>query len=681
MPDSPNSLIYISELGKPESIIGCGAVIEGPYIATCRHVWRDALGTANGLVTVLFPFFRSEGGATYSVDAAIKDEFEYHTPPLDFVLLGVNSLPDGLYPSLLATEEAFEVGPATVQTYSVAKSAAIVVRGDINRLLMPSGLRQISGDSFAAYWTERGSSGSPVFLENAKTTIAGFVSKSEVGSEPRHEAFIVPATTIRSCLAGKQKEAALVEIGSAPGKIDRALPGLDTANIPLPQIQQTIQQAIIAIKRKADDDLSNTGKIPELDEARRKAAKRLSEFDTDAALEIWEELLRSNVKDITPDKEEKIEILSQKAIIEALRFNYVEERKLLYEIVQIDLTLYETWAKIGEFELDHGTVEQAIVAFSSALESARLTKNERDVTACQIMLADAQLRFGNADEALRLSEEALGARRRLSEQDSADKERLRDLFVALRNAGRARAKQNGYASAAPLFEEALLLAEKISGESVGDVRSQRDLAVILGLAGDARRQNEDFIGARKAYDQSLSISQFLLDTEPANTEFRRDVLIALGNVGDMYYFEADLSKAVDCHRQSLEIARKLFAEIPGDKIRQIDVANCLNQMAMVLRATDDLKGAIANIEEGLTYRKRLSAEDPKNGELSHDVCLSLANLASAKIVADDHTVACERLSEASGLIRQLTEREPENYRFKRTLENIEYEISQASCPK
>jgi hypothetical protein len=38
------ALVHIHSLADPENFIGCGAIVEGGYIATCRHVWRKAGG-------------------------------------------------------------------------------------------------------------------------------------------------------------------------------------------------------------------------------------------------------------------------------------------------------------------------------------------------------------------------------------------------------------------------------------------------------------------------------------------------------------------------------------------------------------------------------------------------------------------------------------------------------------
>jgi len=41
-----NGLVYIYGIKPTKRFVGCGALIEGGLIATCRHVWREATKAA-----------------------------------------------------------------------------------------------------------------------------------------------------------------------------------------------------------------------------------------------------------------------------------------------------------------------------------------------------------------------------------------------------------------------------------------------------------------------------------------------------------------------------------------------------------------------------------------------------------------------------------------------------------
>ena len=64
------TLVYIYSAGS--DFIGCGALVEGGYIATCRHVWRDAIDS-DGVgaseppqAEIKFPFVKGQGGSCHA---------------------------------------------------------------------------------------------------------------------------------------------------------------------------------------------------------------------------------------------------------------------------------------------------------------------------------------------------------------------------------------------------------------------------------------------------------------------------------------------------------------------------------------------------------------------------------------------------------------------------------------
>jgi hypothetical protein len=56
------ALVYIYSVSPAREFVGCGALVEGGYIATCRHVWRDATAETGkpSEVEIEFPFGKKE---------------------------------------------------------------------------------------------------------------------------------------------------------------------------------------------------------------------------------------------------------------------------------------------------------------------------------------------------------------------------------------------------------------------------------------------------------------------------------------------------------------------------------------------------------------------------------------------------------------------------------------------
>ena len=209
------SLVYIHSATPPHRFVGCGTLVEGGYIATCRHVWRIATATSSPVeqenspaVQIEFPYTH-ENGATVRTLARLADGCEAtegQSP--DLALLLPEHIPNSDVMALqLAAHERFEFGPG----YAIAGLAGrdqskpnlpedVRIEGTIANFKNAKGTRQFTGINDSSYWSGRGSSGSPAFLQQGQQ-LAGILSRSEVGANqgdsPLREAFIVPGTIIR----------------------------------------------------------------------------------------------------------------------------------------------------------------------------------------------------------------------------------------------------------------------------------------------------------------------------------------------------------------------------------------------------------------------------------------------------------------------------------------------------
>ena len=91
---SITELVHIYHVDAPEQLIGCGAMVEGGYVATCRHVWKDAGGEDREMVTVAFPYaLENKKPALRPATLADKCETDQDEPDADLVLLRVADTP------------------------------------------------------------------------------------------------------------------------------------------------------------------------------------------------------------------------------------------------------------------------------------------------------------------------------------------------------------------------------------------------------------------------------------------------------------------------------------------------------------------------------------------------------------------------------------------------------------
>jgi hypothetical protein len=195
-------LVYIYRLSPTKEFIGCGALVEGSYVATCRHVWRDATdGDVKAEVEIEYPHSYRDGH-TVTTTAGLIDLCELtDRPSPDLVLLKPAWIPGDAMTLQLAADDYHETGVgyahawlARVDPEGQEGFEDVFVVGNIAPRRNSKGLRQFTGSNQQGYWFCRGSSGSPLFLDRAQQLV-GLLSLSELGANERksslHEAFLV----------------------------------------------------------------------------------------------------------------------------------------------------------------------------------------------------------------------------------------------------------------------------------------------------------------------------------------------------------------------------------------------------------------------------------------------------------------------------------------------------------
>src|ERR1700733_13316776 len=110
-------LIYVHASKPTARFVGCGALVEGGFVATCRHVWRMATQAAEASgaaeppsVQIEFPHARKNGVPVRNV-AWLADPCEgIDDLAPDLVLLLPEDIPSGVMTLQLAALDRFEVG-------------------------------------------------------------------------------------------------------------------------------------------------------------------------------------------------------------------------------------------------------------------------------------------------------------------------------------------------------------------------------------------------------------------------------------------------------------------------------------------------------------------------------------------------------------------------------------------
>jgi hypothetical protein len=235
-----SGLVYIHYADSPTAFAGCGALVEGPFIVTCRHVWDEAV-KATGDSRNVHIRFRPPGGEGEAKisPATLVDECTSLGGRPDLVILAAE------IPAEITAYGLSRAKPQPTRGYAVAglqrngpgtTVRGITIWGELAGFI-DEGLRQFTGEKDKGFFTDRGSSGSPVIIESTGE-LAGIVSLSEIGKSPGaasiHEAFAVPATTIHRHLMHVVGRETARANGFEESKIQQilAIVGADTITIP-----------------------------------------------------------------------------------------------------------------------------------------------------------------------------------------------------------------------------------------------------------------------------------------------------------------------------------------------------------------------------------------------------------------------------------------------------------------
>jgi Trypsin-like peptidase domain len=267
-------LVYIHTPKPTKRFVGCGALIEGGLIATCRHVWREATRAAVAPLEVEIEYPRvRESGELVTSRADLADACDDTTiadPAPDLVLLQPARIPSDVFPLQLAAQEKYETGGGYVharvrridqQDREIWQEA--FPRGTIDSHLTSEGRRQVTGIP-GQYWFTSGSSGSPLFLEKGQQ-LAGILSAAELGANEGksalHEAFIVPATLIRRFVARRAAQPVAETRGVDAANLQPLLDNFQALGIPIAEIPERLKRYIDHARARAAEPVqpSNDG--------------------------------------------------------------------------------------------------------------------------------------------------------------------------------------------------------------------------------------------------------------------------------------------------------------------------------------------------------------------------------------------------------------------------------------
>ena len=511
-------LVYIYSVSPARAFKGCGALLDGGYIATCRHVWSIAAPAGQqpssepAEVEIVFPFGTKEkagDGDKYVVPARkarLADACELldgTSPDLVFLaLVEPRSQPSGVFPLQPAAHDRFETGAGFAHVGLIGRDKAnpgrvsdARVKGEIIDFIDAEGRRQFTGSNSASYWTTRGASGSPVFLEGGQQ-LAGIMSLSETGANEGethlHEAFVVPGTTIHKYLVGRlAADAQAAKRGIDPEILKPILAKLGEQNVPDAEIAGRLDASIEAILAQADKPVPESNDGADIEATLVASREKLGALDTAGALNV----LRAKIAEEEQARARRlVPLLKEQATIEKLAFDYDAAKRSLAEVTR--LAPDDVWAFIdlGDLFVTTGQLEEAAKAFRNAEAAARRQGDERDVSVSYNKIGDVQVAQGDLTAALKSYQDSLGIRERLAASDPGNAGWQRDVSVSFGNLALAHKQSGDKAKARDFLRQGQAIMARLTKLSPDDAVWKNDLAWLDGQIKELAPQRRSASG-------------------------------------------------------------------------------------------------------------------------------------------------------------------------------------------
>ncbi len=533
-------LVYIYSILPARAFKGCGALLDGGYVATCRHVWRVAAPAGQppsdepAEVEIEFPFGTKEkagDGDKYVVPtrrARLADACEVvdgTAPDLIFLaLVEPRSQPSGVMWLQPAAHERFETGAGFAHAGLIGRDTVnpnrvsdVRVRAEIADFINSEGRRQFTGGNSASYWTTRGASGSPVFLESGQQ-LAGIMSLSETGGNEGethlHEAFVVPATTIRKYLTARLAADEQAEKrGIDPANLQPILAKLGVLGVPDDKIAERLDASVEEILAQAAKPVPASNDGADIDAAIVASRAKLRDLDTAGALDVLQAKIAGEEQERA---RRRVPLLKERAAVERLAFDYEAAKQTLAEVTR--LAPDDVWAFIGLGDLYRitGPLDDAAKAFRTAEAAARRQGDERD------------------------------------------------LSVALNKIGAVQVEQGDLSAALKSYQDGLAIADKLAKADPGHTGWQRDLSVSYNKIGDVQVAQGDLAGALKSFQDSHAIRDKLAKADPGHTGWQRDLAATFSNLASVHWQSGDSAKARDLLRQGQSIMARMTKLSPDN---------------------------------------------------------------------------------------------------------------------
>lgn len=672
-------LVYIHFDRSSSGFAGCGALVEGPFIVTCRHVWDQARQAARGNpVLVCFPPQQGNGEPMFS-EATLADDCNDGARPPDLLILEA-AVPAASAALSVERSISAETGPAAALAVLYGRDPdtpvlELTIPGTISPRIAPSGLRQFTGGG-KGYWFDRGSSGSPLGLDNG-TTLAGILCISEIGRQPGaaeiHEAFLLPASTIHRflrALVGRRVAGSRdtdIDIGKMPEILDL----LGASELSLADLRRRLDRYFDNVEARAGEivEAESAEAAPRFVEGATAAlagARALSDgFEPAAAMAVLDKALADEAR---TSGQSLLLLLIEKARQQQLFLDHQGAIACLSVITVLSPDSYREWISLGDTQQRVGNLKAAIEAYRGGLGAAGRADRQSDLATAHQRIGAALRDMGDLAGALAEARASLGITQRIARQDVNQADLQRELAVSHNSVGIILADLGDPAGALQEFNASLAIGKDLRALDPDQARWQHDLSISHERIGRVLLALDNLPAALDAFQSAAALRQTLSERDPGNTEWQRELGVSHHKVGETHRAQAlldanaeaedrrpqaqqSLAAALASFRAALAAFEPLAEGDPDNAELQRDVSAAHSSIGGILLLQGDRAGALAAYRKSLTIVERQVDRDPDRADWQRDLLVSCERMASA---SPDGRRAW--ISRALGIATRLAER-------------------------
>jgi tetratricopeptide (TPR) repeat protein len=420
-------------------------------------------------------------------------------------------------------------------------------------------------------------------------------------------------------------------------------------------------EELIALSRR---DVASSNEGHDIDATLGAARQKLAGLDTRGAVSVLADKIAEEEE---TRRRRLVPLLAEKATIERISYDYESAKTTLNQLLAVDADAVWHWIELGDLFVTTGSLAKAQKAFSSAVEAARHSGDERGLSFSYDRVGDVQVAHGHLDRALKSYRDSLAIRERPAQSDPGNPEGQRDLSVSFDRVGDVQMARGDLGGALKSYRDSLAIAERLAKSDPENAGWQRDLSVSFTKVGDAQVARSDLAGALKSYREGLAIRQRLAESDPSKTASQRDLSSSLVRVGDVQVSQADLAGALKSYRDSLEIIERLAKSDPGNTGWQRDLSIALDRVGDVQASQGDLAGALKSYRDSLEIIERLAESDPSNAGWQRDLSVSFERVGNVQWEQGDLSAAHKSYQDDLTARKRLVESDPDNAGWQRDL--------------